>query len=146
MASDPTAEAVAVIKLCDRLTDRLRFGGSSGALSAVEQLRKAFPALVKALRAARKLEMEIAVAAAVGAALTHMWKVRKEGIDCARCGLGTVDSVLQLGALPECDPESGCCSFSRRHLIVMDGDVPGSRRCTYCQTVYLATAPVGVSS
>lgn len=134
-------EALAVIDECERLIGRLRYGSTSGAQTAIDRLKAAFPALEKLLEENRLHEMQAAVAAAAGAAATHTWRTTKSGVDCTTCHLGTVDHVLRIGALPECGSGEPCASFFDGHLVLM-GDDDSSRRCTYCKTVWQATEAV----
>jgi hypothetical protein len=132
-------EALAAIDECERLIGRLRYGSTSGAQSAIDRLKAAFPALEKVLEETRQHEIQAAVAAAAGAAATHTWRITKTSVECTSCHLGTVDHVLRMGALPECGSGEPCASFTSGHLVLM-GDDDTSRRCTYCKTVFPATA------
>lgn len=138
-------EALTVIDECERLIGRLRHGSTAGAQTAIDRLKAAFPALEKLLEETRLHELQAAVAAAAGAgagagaAATHTWRITASGVDCTTCHLGTVGHVLRMGALPECGSGDQCASFAGGHLVLM-GDDDTSRRCTYCKTVWQATA------
>lgn len=137
-------EAAAVVQACELLIDNLRHASyAAGARCAVSDLKEALPALDTVLAEKRHAERLAAVAAAVGAALTHEWVVGNS-IQCGRCDLTAVDHALTRGAVPECGSGEPC-TLGTGHVVVMD-DGNGGMRCTYCKTVYPATATAEIAA
>lgn len=136
-------EAAAVVRACERLVSDLRYTDyASSARISISDLKETLPALETVLMEMRHAEMLAAVAAAAGTALTHEWAVT-DAIRCPRCSLTAVDHALPRGTVPECGAEP--CPLGHGHLVVSMAAGNGGMRCTYCTTVYPATAsePVG---
>lgn len=143
MTDDMTPEAKAVFYACHSLIREIETGNldrhPSLVLHQIEEMLEALPALQQVAERLYCEQTTAEVAAAAGAAATHVWAVRGvTSAECGRCGIAAVAYLLPRGAVPVCGEQGTCAPWSTGHVLY--GHENGGSHCPYCKTEYPATA------
>lgn len=136
--SDLAPEAAAVVEATAALIEELRREDNRDAFGRVLDLQRVLADLEVIERRKYDQRQVQAIERATGSALTHKWELVDSGIQCARCPVDAGSTALKHGSVPDCNPNTRCARFTRRHFIVSD-------HCVYCKTVYPSTAELAVA-